>query len=110
MKVNIQTSGFRARRTLIDLANQHVRKFGVISDRILEAQICLRIDKSETDKDKVCALKIVIPGNDLFASKQSETFEQSIAKACNAIRHQLGKWKRIHGDKPPWRAKSSMLL
>lgn len=98
MKIVIQTPGFKAQPKLLKHVKNNVEKLAVLSDRILEAQVCLTITKSSTQENKVCEIKLVIPGNDLFASKQTETFEQSVTEAYAALRHQIEKWKTVRSN------------
>ena len=48
MKITIQTPGFKARRELLDLINEKVGKLSHLSDRILEARVLIKADKSDT--------------------------------------------------------------
>src|SRR5690349_21649296 len=93
MNVIIQSPDFKAQEHLLDFANRHVDGLSSYSDRIQDARVCLTIDASSTDENKVCDIRLSIPGNDLFASKRSKSFEDSILQAVSALRHQLARWK-----------------
>lgn len=93
MKMVIQTPHFTADKKLKDLVRRMVGKLAPLSDRIIEGQVCLKIGKSDTDENKFCELKIVIPGNDLFASRHGNTFEDAILRSVEAVRHQIERWK-----------------
>jgi putative sigma-54 modulation protein len=93
MKMIIQTPHFTADKKLNDLVRRMVRKLAPLSDRIIEVQVCLKIEESGTDENKFCELKIVIPGNDLFASRHASTFEDAILRSVEAVRHQIKRWK-----------------
>ncbi len=94
MKINIQTPGIKARPELVELVNLKVAKLGQLSDRILEARVLLKTDKSATRDNKVCEITLVIPGNDLFAKRQSETFEKALLSAVSTSKEQIASWKR----------------
>jgi len=98
MKTTIQTPGFKAEPALLDMVENHVEKLGLLSERILEAQVCLTIINSSTQENKRCEIRLVVPGNDLFSAKQRETFLQSVAETCTALRHQVAKWKDAHSS------------
>jgi ribosome-associated translation inhibitor RaiA len=93
MKINIQTPGFKATKKLTGFVNNHVTKLAGFSDRILEGQVVLKLDKSDRKDNKVCELRLVIPGNDLFSEKRGDKFEEVVTKCIEAIRHQIGRRK-----------------
>ncbi|MGC1243974.1 MAG: HPF/RaiA family ribosome-associated protein [Chryseosolibacter sp.] len=93
MKITIQTPDFKPSERLMDFVAGQVEKLSVLSDRIIDAQVVLKKEKSATDADKVCELKLAIPGNDIFASRQSATFEDAVTETIEAVRNQLKKWK-----------------
>lgn len=101
MKMIIQTPHFTADKKLTDLVRRAVGKLAPLSDRIIEAQVCLKIGKSGTDENKFCELKIVIPGNDLFASRHGSTFEDAVNSSVGAVRHQIERWKESGSDYQP---------
>ena len=107
MKITIQTPNFKAQRKLTDYVKVNFMKLSVLSDRILEAHVILKLGKSDTKDNKICELKVVIRGNDLFAEKQSSTFEDAVLKCVEAVKHQISRWKdtvnngRLRGSVSP---------
>ena len=99
MRLIIQTPDFRASEKLTDFVTENVEKLGLLSDRILEAQVLLKVEKSATNKNKICELKLVIPGNDIFSSRQSATFEEGVAEAVEAVKPQIKRWKEAKSGK-----------
>ena len=93
MKITIQTPDFKARKELTDYVTENVMKLSSLTDRLMEVQVVLKLDKSDSRDNKVCELKLAIPGNDLFAGKQSSTFEEALLKCIEAVKPQLGRWK-----------------
>jgi putative sigma-54 modulation protein len=98
MKMIVQTPHFTADKKLTDLVRRAVGKLAPLSDRIIEAQVCLRIGNTSTDENKFCELKIVIPGNDMFAARHGSTFEDTIYRSVEAVRHQIERWKGSGND------------
>jgi putative sigma-54 modulation protein len=92
MKINIQSLSFNASDKLIDFAEDKISKLSQYSGQVMEAQVTLKAVKSPTSI-KVCEIKLAIPGNDLFASKQSNSFEEAILKSTEALKQQLLTWK-----------------
>ena len=93
MKISIQTPDFKADKRLTGHIQTSVSKLSVFSDRILDAQVVLKLDKSDTNDNKICELRLVIPGTDLFTRKQSSTFEEALSKCVEAMKHQIDRWK-----------------
>jgi putative sigma-54 modulation protein len=51
------------------------------------------VDNSEDRENKLAEIKVNIPGKELFAKKQSQSFEKSVDEAVEALRRQLKKHK-----------------
>jgi ribosomal subunit interface protein len=93
MKTIIQTPDFNANRELLKFVHEKVSKLGRLSDRILESHVRLKLDKSDTQDNKICEIRMIIPGNDLFAFRQCKTFEEATTKVVSALTRQVGSWK-----------------
>ncbi|HEY9045510.1 MAG TPA: HPF/RaiA family ribosome-associated protein [Ohtaekwangia sp.] len=98
MKVIIQTPDFKAQKALIDFVKEHIEKLQVFNERIHEGRVCLKLDASDKKENKICDVKLVVPGNDLFASKQSSSFEDAILQTADALKRQLERWKDVHSN------------
>jgi ribosome-associated translation inhibitor RaiA len=92
MKIEIQSPGFNASRDLLDYTMSNVEPLVALSNRVLGVKVCLKIDKSATRENKVCELRLEIPGNDLFSSRKSQSFQQSVKRACESVTRQMIKW------------------
>ncbi len=89
MKIIIQTPDFRADQKLLDFVKEKVEKLEKFSDDILDANVTLRLDRSDTRENKVCEIRLGIPGNDLYASRQCKTFEEAASRTTDALRSQI---------------------
>jgi putative sigma-54 modulation protein len=93
MITNIQSIGFTASEELITFINERTAKLGHYLESILSSEVCLSTDKSDTKENKVCDIRLVIPGNDLLASAQCKSFEEATTKAADALMKQIEKHK-----------------
>lgn len=93
MNITIQSVHFDAAEKLEQFIQQKVGKLDQFYDGIIGSEVILRLDKSETLDNKVAEVALDIPGNNLFAKKQSKTFEEAVDLACEALRKQLVKRK-----------------
>mgnify|MGYP003576156136 FL=1 len=93
MKINIQSLSFHANEKLLDFAEDKISKLAQYNASVIEAQVTLKAIKSASKNSKICEIKLAIPGNDLFASKKSDSFEDAILRSSEALKQQLLAWK-----------------
>ncbi|MCU0399349.1 MAG: ribosome-associated translation inhibitor RaiA [Cyclobacteriaceae bacterium] len=98
MKIHVQTLDFNPRQELLDFVDEKIGKLERFSDRIIECRVILRVEKSDKRDNKVCEVRAVIPGNDLFVKKQYESFEEGIQKATDSLERQIKEWKLKNGN------------
>lgn len=93
MKVNITSLHFKTDKKLELYIKEKVEKLHGLYDGLIGSDVTLRVEKNEKEGNKIAEIRLQIPGNDLFAKKQSKTFEQSTDGAVEALRKQLVKFK-----------------
>jgi len=93
MEIRIQSIHFDATVALEKFIQKKVAKLEQYYDDILEAEVILKVVKPETVLNKEALVKIKVSGNELFASKVSDTFEESVDAAVDALHKQLLKLK-----------------
>jgi putative sigma-54 modulation protein len=100
MNIQVKTVHFAADQKLVDFVNKKVAKLDTYFEGIIGIEVIMKVDKPETANNKIAEIKLSIPGTDyLFAEKQSDSFEESIDLAIEAIRRQLTKFKEKLKDK-----------
>jgi len=93
MKVSINSVHFKADNRLEQFIERKVGKLSGFYEGVIGSEITLRVDKAETKDNKVAEIRVQIPGYDLFAKKQSNTFEEATDQVVSALRKQLEKHK-----------------
>ncbi len=93
MTIKIKTLGFTAKPELTDFVNEKVEKLAHLYHKIISSEVSFSLDKSDTNENKVCDIRLVIPGNDLMARAQCKTFEEATAQAVEALERQIEKRK-----------------
>lgn len=93
MQVKIQTVHFNADSKLEMFIEDKLSKLTNHYDQIIGSDVILRLEKSATRENKIAEIKLMIPGNDLFAKKQSKTFEEATDLAVDALKRQISKRK-----------------
>lgn len=89
MRVNIQSVHFKADRKLETFINSKVEKLETYFDGLISGDVTLKLENVDDEENKVTEIKLVMPGNDLFAKKQCKTFEEATDQAVDALRRQL---------------------
>ncbi len=86
MNVQIRTVHFDADSRLLDHVNAKIEKLKTFHDKIIGAEIYLKLDNmSQQVRDKVAEIKIYVPKHTYFVKHQSKTFEESFDLAFNSI-------------------------
>jgi putative sigma-54 modulation protein len=93
MDVKIHSVHFDADKKLVDFIENKVNKLDQFYDNIIGAEVFLKVEKTQSPDNKIAEIKLQIPGSDLFAKKQSDTFEESTDNAVSALEKQLKKRK-----------------
>ncbi|MDE5423768.1 ribosome-associated translation inhibitor RaiA [Ancylomarina sp. DW003] len=93
MKVNIQAVGFNADVQLEEFITGRVDKLLKLDDDVTSVEIFLRTEKPSVVENKEVEIKFNIPGGDIFAQKQSKTFEEAVDLASDALKRQITKRK-----------------
>lgn len=95
MKWDIQTVGFSAKDELLDNTREKVQKLEKYYNPIIGAEVYLRLEYDEHNANKKVELKLNIPGEDVYADHQSDTFEFSLNEAIEKVKKQLLKKKDL---------------
>ena len=66
MDFKINTVHFTADEKLVEFIREKVSKLEMMYDQIISSEVYLRLDKSDTNENKIAEVKVHIPGNPLF--------------------------------------------
>lgn len=99
MEINIQSLHFTPHDELSEFVHKRVEKLAKLNKQILTSNVILKIDKSKKFSNKVCEVRLIVPGNDMFAKKQRKSFEEAILEVVNALERQLRKKKTQYKNK-----------
>jgi len=93
MKVNISSVHFKADKKLIGFIDQKVDKLSNFYDGIIGGDVSLKLSNKADNENKIVEIRLVIKGYDLFAKKESQSFEEATDQAIDALKKQLTKHK-----------------
>lgn len=99
MKVHTQSLHFSADQKLIEFIEKKLGKLTQLFDRIIDADVVLKLENSGQIRDKVAEVKITLPGSVLYVKESNKSFEASIDSATATLKRQLIKYKERNSDK-----------
>jgi putative sigma-54 modulation protein len=99
MNINVNAVGFKTDVKLDEFIDKKVSKLESVYERIQGAEVTLRLDAKEKDSNKVAEIRLQVPGENIFAKKQCDTFEEAIDNCVEAIRKQTVKRKEKISNK-----------
>lgn len=99
MQVNINAVHFKTDKKLDQFITDKIEKLSGLYDGIISSEVTLRLEKNEAVDNKIAEIKLLVRGSDLFAKKQSKTFEEATDTAVEALRRQLTRHKeKMRGE------------
>lgn len=93
MKVFTQSVNFKADSDLILYVEKKVGNLAKFHDKIIEAEVFLKVQKTSEKENKISEVKISIPGNEMIVKKETKTFEEGVSLAIESLKRQLIKSK-----------------
>lgn len=93
MDIKIHSIHFDADVKLLNFIESKLNKLLLFHDGIINAEVFLRLENVEGKENKITEVRLEIPGNPVFAKKQSSSFEESTDSVVEALRRQLLKHK-----------------
>jgi putative sigma-54 modulation protein len=98
MNIKISSVHFRSDKKLDDFIREKLMKMPTLFDGIIGSEVILKLENNDSRDNKIAEIRLIIPGYDLFAKKQSKSFEEAADQAIEALRKQLVKHKeKIRG-------------
>ena len=93
MNIMIKSIHFTADAKLEEFIENKLNKLKQYDDRIVRANVFLKLEKSQDLENKITEIKLDIPGSELFAKKRTNSFEKSTDSVIDALKKQLQKFK-----------------
>lgn len=99
MNIKIQSIKFDADKKLTDFIEKKVSKLERYFDNIVDAEVFLRLENSQELDNKMAEIRLKVPGSELFAQRQSKTFEEAVDDSIDALKTQIQKHKdKLRGN------------
>lgn len=94
MKVNTQSVNFDADIKLINFIQKKMDKLDLFYDRVISADVFLKVENTSEKDNKIFEARLHIPGEDLIIKKQAKSFEEAADTAVRSLERQLKKHKQ----------------
>jgi len=93
MKVNVQTPNFVPDDKLINFIEKKLSKLEQFYDKIIYADVFLKVQKTSEKQNKITEILLSVPGGDLIVKKDARTFEAGADECVQSLERQLKKRK-----------------
>lgn len=94
MKINIETPNFAAKDDLLVFVEKKLSKLEQFYDRIIYADVYLKLLPSSEKENKSVVVLLSVPGEDIMVKKEAKTFEEAIDENVKTLERQLKKRKQ----------------
>ena len=93
MKVNLQAVNFNVDKKLVDFVQEKIDKLEKYYDKIVSADVFLKLENTSDKENKIVEIKINVPGDDFVVKKIAKSFEEGIDLAVDSLERVLVKRK-----------------
>jgi len=93
MRISVQSIHFTADKKLLAFIQKKAEKLDQLFAQIINAEVYLKLEKTEDESNKIAEIKLNLPGSQLFAKEQCKTFEEATDLAIESLRRQVDKYK-----------------
>lgn len=93
MKVNIQAVNFNIDKKLVVFIEEQVSKLEKYYDKIISADVFLKVEQTSEKENKLVELNIHVPGDSFIVKKTCKTFEEAIDASCESQERLIKKRK-----------------
>ncbi|KGL64101.1 HPF/RaiA family ribosome-associated protein [Polaribacter sp. Hel1_85] len=98
MKVFTQSVNFNADKELIKFVDEKVLTLVKYHDKIVDAEVFLKVLNISDKENKLTEIKINIPGSELIIKRETKTFEEGVNSAVDNLKRQLKRSKEKYRD------------
>lgn len=94
MHVTTQSVNFNADGKLLDFTQRRLEKLEQFYDRVIRAEVFLKVENISEKENKVAEIKMQVPKDTFVVKKQCKSFEEAVDSACSSLERKLVKKKR----------------
>lgn len=93
MNITIKSIDFKAGNNLETFVREKLKKLFTQCDNIIRANVILRKRASKSPENKLCEIRLVVPGYDHYVKKSSIGYRRAISQSVDVLREILRRNK-----------------
>ena len=93
MKVSVHAVNFSVDKRLVDFIQERLDKLEKYYDKVVSADVFLKVEKTSEKENKIVEVKINVPGDEFLVKKQCKTFEEALELSAESLQRMLVKRK-----------------
>jgi putative sigma-54 modulation protein len=93
MKVNLHAVNFNVDKKLVDFVQEKIDKLEKYYDKIVSADVFLKLENTSDKENKIVEIKINVPGDDFVVKKIAKSFEEGTDLVVDSLERVLVKRK-----------------
>ncbi|HEX8268264.1 MAG TPA: ribosome-associated translation inhibitor RaiA [Flavobacterium sp.] len=93
MKVNVHAVNFAVDGKLVGFIQSRLDKMERYYDKVVSADVFLKVVKADDKENKVAELKINVPGDGFMVKKQCKSFEEAVEQTSESVERLLVRRK-----------------
>ena len=93
MKVSVHAVNFTVDKRLVDFIQERLDKLEKYYDKVVSADVFLKVEKTSEKENKIVEVKINVPGDEFLVKKQCKTFEEALELSAESLQRMLVKRK-----------------
>ncbi|MBO6213309.1 putative sigma-54 modulation protein [Algoriella xinjiangensis] len=99
MTINVQAVNFNTKPGLEEYLGKKLEKLETLSDKIISAQVFLKLENTSEKSNKTVDIKLEVPGDDIVVSKTGQSFEECIDLAVDTLKKLIIRKKEKVSDR-----------
>ncbi|ATA72235.1 MULTISPECIES: ribosome hibernation-promoting factor, HPF/YfiA family [Capnocytophaga] len=93
MKVHVHPVDFTIDQKLVDFIQKKLDKLDLFYDKIIEADVHLKLENTSAKENKIVEIKVHVPGESFVVKKQFKSFEEGVDASVVPLERMLLKYK-----------------
>lgn len=93
MKVSAHAVNFTVDKRLVDFIQERLDKLEKYYDKVVSADVFLKVEKTSEKENKIVEVKINVPGDEFLVKKQCKTLEEALELSAESLQRMLVKRK-----------------
>ncbi|MGV0923013.1 ribosome hibernation-promoting factor, HPF/YfiA family [Empedobacter tilapiae] len=99
MTINFQAVNFNTKPGLEEYLEKKLEKLETLSDKIIAANVSLKLENTAEKNNKTVDIKLEVPGDDIVVSKTGQSFEECIDLSVDTLKKLIIRKKEKISDR-----------